>query len=161
MITGTKQIYQGKVTNDYYGRPAPVPAHGSGNLDRWTNSTHRIMSVMMDLYDRIVDPALTIRRVNIAAADVIPENQVPEKEPEQLDLFTDYEALERQEAAEEIIEKKERSMQEATLKLQEKYGKNAVLKGVNLLEGGTTILRNGQIGGHRAESPDVPPESAC
>ena len=161
MITGTKQIYRGKVTKDYYGRPAPVPAHGSGNLDRWTNSTHRIMSVMMDLYDRIVDPALTIRRVNIAAADLIPENQVPEKEPEQLDLFTDYEALERQEAAEEIMEKKERSMQKATLKLQEKYGKNAVLKGVNLLEGGTTILRNGQIGGHRAESPDVPPESAC
>ena len=150
MITGTNQIYRGKVTKDYYGRPAPVPAHGSGNLDRWTNSTHRIIEVMMALYEQIVDPDLLVRRVTIVAADIIPEDQVPVEEPEQLDLFTDYEALERQRAHDEIADQKERGVQKATLKLQEKYGKNAVLKGMNLLEGGTTILRNGQIGGHRA-----------
>ena len=104
----------------------------------------------MELYDRIVDPELLIRRVTIAAENLIAENAVPEEEPEQLDLFTDYEELERQREHEEIVEKKERSVQKATLKLQQKYGKNAVLKGMNLLEGGTTILRNGQIGGHRA-----------
>jgi DNA polymerase V len=105
---------------------------------------------MMELYDQIVDPALLVRRVTIVAADIIPEDQVPVEEPEQLDLFTDYEALERQRAHDEIADQKERGVQKATLKLQEKYGKNAVLKGMNLLEGGTTILRNGQIGGHRA-----------
>ena len=104
----------------------------------------------MELYDRLVDPELLIRRVTIAAENLIAENAVPEEEPEQLDLFTDYEELERQREHEEIVEKKERSVQKATLKLQQKYGKNAVLKGMNLLEGGTTILRNGQIGGHRA-----------
>ncbi len=157
MITGVNQRYNGKVVRDRYGRAVPVPAHGSGNLDRWTNSAHRIMDVMMDLYDRIVDPELLIRRVTIAAVDLIAEDEVPEEEPEQLDLFTDYEALEKQREYEDSVDQKERDMQKATLKLQEKYGKNVVLKGMNLLEGGTTIQRNSQIGGHRADSPAIRP----
>ena len=153
MIAGTNQRYTGKVTKDYYGRPAPAYAHGTGNLDRWTNSTHRIMNTMMDLYDRIVDPDLTIRRVNIVAENLISEDHIPAEEPEQLSLFVDYEELEKQRAIEDAEDQKEHSMQKATLKLQQKYGKNVVLKGMNLLEGGTTIMRNKQIGGHNAEAP--------
>ena len=96
-----------------------------------------------------MDPDLLIRRVNIAAA-VLPEKDAPREEPEQLDLFTDYEALEKQRAEEQAADEKERRMQQTTLLIQQKYGKNAVLKGMNFLEGGTTIERNAQIGGHRS-----------
>ncbi len=105
---------------------------------------------MMELYDRIVDKDLTIRRVNVVAVQLIPEDQIPEEAPVQLDLFTDYAALEKQKEAEREHDAKERKIQEATLSLQARYGKNAILKGMNLLDGATTILRNGQIGGHRA-----------
>ena len=108
---------------------------------------------MMDLYDRIVDPDLTIRRVNIVAENLISEDHIPAEEPEQLSLFVDYEELEKQQAIEDAEDQKEHSMQKATLKLQQKYGKNVVLKGMNLLEGGTTIMRNKQIGGHNAKAP--------
>jgi DNA polymerase V len=108
------------------------------------------MAAVMGVYDRVVDPDLLIRRVNIAAVNLIGENEIPEEKPEQLDLFTDYDEQEKQKAEEEAADKKERRIQQATLMLQQKYGKNAVLKGMNLLEGGTTIERNGQIGGHRA-----------
>ena len=110
----------------------------------------------MDLFDRIVDPDLTVRRVNIAAVNLIPENEIPPEMPEQLNLFTDYEALEKKRAADRAADEKERKMQEATLALQRRFGKNAVLKGMNLLDGATTILRNGQIGGHAAAQPEMP-----
>ena len=87
--------------------------------------------------------------MNIATA-VLPEKDAPQEGPEQLDLFTDYEALEKQRAEEQAADEKERRMQQATLLIQQKYGKNAVLKGLNFLEGGTTIERNAQIGGHRS-----------
>ena len=105
---------------------------------------------MMELYDRIVDKDLTIRRVNVVAVQLIPEDQIPEEAPVQLDLFTDYAALEKQREEEREHDARERKIQEATLALQARYGKNAILKGMNLLEGATTIQRNGQIGGHRA-----------
>ena len=152
-VVRTGEAYQGKVKNDRYGRPVPVHAHGTGTLDRWTNSTRRIMKVMMELYDRIVDQDLLIRRVNIVAVDLIRETEIPARhtdEPEQLSIFVDYEAKEAERAAEEAADQKERSLQNATLELQKKYGKNAVLKGVNLLDGATTISRNGQVGGHKA-----------
>ncbi len=152
LVSATGKRYKGKVQNDYYGRPAPVHAHGTGNLDQWTNSTRRIMETMMELYDRIVDPDLTIRRVNIVAADLIYENRIPRQqaeEPEQLSFLVDYEKREQEKAAEKEADKKERSLQDATLQLQSKYGKNAVLKGINLMDGATTIQRNGQIGGHK------------
>ena len=88
--------------------------------------------------------------MNVVAVNLISENQIPEEAPEQFDLFTDYDALEKQREAERKAAEKERKLQKATLLLQSKYGKNAVLKGMNLMEGATTILRNGQIGGHRA-----------
>ena len=142
--------YTGVVGTDHYGRPCPKHAHGTGNLDRWTSSTQRIMNCMMELYDRIVDKDLTVRRVNVVAVNLIPEDKIPEEAPEQLSLFTDYEEVERQREAERKQDARERKIQEATLELQARYGKNAILKGMNLLKGATTIQRNGQIGGHRA-----------
>ncbi|MBQ9438733.1 MAG: nucleotidyltransferase, partial [Lachnospiraceae bacterium] len=149
-IAGTRLRYKGPISADHYGRPRPKPAHGTGNLDAWTNSARKITRCMMTLYDTIVDPKLTVRRVNITAVDLIKEEDIPEAMPEQLDLFTDYDALEKKRAADKAAEEKERKIQEAALLLQDKYGKNALLKGMNLMEGATTILRNGQIGGHRS-----------
>jgi DNA polymerase V len=150
IVKKTGNIYQGQVTPDRYGRPHPKHSHGTGNLDRWTSSTTAIVDGMMALYDRIIDKDLLIRRVNIAACDLIPEGDIPEAAPVQLDLFTDYEALERAEAKRKAKEDKERRMQKAAMSLQSRFGKNILLKGMNLLEGGTTIERNEMIGGHRA-----------
>ena len=149
-VATTGERYEGQVAVDPYGRPHPKHAHGTGNLDRRTSSTRRIMQVMLELFDRIVDPRLLVRRVNIAAMTLEEGAESPEEGPEQMDLFTDYEALEKQRAEEEAADRRERRLQQTALALQEKYGKNALLKGMNLLEGGTTIERNGQIGGHRS-----------
>jgi len=149
-VAATGKPYRGAVTPDYYGRPHPKHAHGTGNLDHWTSSTKVIMKAMMALYDRITDPELLIRRINVVACNLIPENEIPAEGPVQLDLFTDYEELERRKAAEKEAEAREKRLQRATLTLQERFGKNAVLKGMNLEKKGTTIQRNRQIGGHRA-----------
>ncbi len=141
----TGERYLGRVTSDPYGRVTPWHAHGTARLEHPGNSAKRITQALLEVYDSAVDPALLIRRVNIAALSLTQERE-SEEAAEQLDLFTDYEAQEARRAA----EKRERRLQEATLLLQGKYGKNAVLKGMNLLEGGTTIERNAQIGGHRA-----------
>ena len=154
IVKKTGAVYQGEVAPDYYGRLCPKHAHGTGNLGRWTSSTAAIMDVMMALYDRITDKDLLIRRVNIAASDVIPEAEIPEAAPEQMDLFTDYEALEREEEKRKAAEDRERRMQKAALSLQSRFGKNVILKGMNLLEGGTTRERNEMIGGHRAGSAE-------
>lgn len=155
-VATTGQRYTGKVGLDAYGRPCPKHAHGTGNLERWTSSTAAIMEVMLALFDRIVDPELLIRRVNLVACNLISEKKIPAEAPEQLSLFTDYEALERERAERRASEEKERRLQRTTLLIQERYGKNAVLKGMNLLEGGTTRERNEQIGGHRAGSDETP-----
>jgi DNA polymerase V len=109
------------------------------------------MEALMELYDRIVDVHLLVRRVTITANRVVPESTV-KREPtfEQLDLFTDYEAQEKQRREEERALEREKRMQQAMLSIKKKYGKNAILKGTNLQEGGTTIERNRQIGGHKA-----------
>lgn len=153
-VTTTGKRYKGPVSVDYYGRPAPKYAHGTGNLDRWTSSTKRIRDLMADLYDSIVDPDLLVRRVTIAAVNLIPENSIPPEEPEQLSFFEDFSAKEKQRAEEEAADEKEKRLQKATLALQQKFGKNAVLKGMNLTKGATTMLRNNQIGGHRAGEED-------
>lgn len=141
---------------DHYGRPVPKHAHGTGNLESWTSSTKDIADCMMQLYDRIIDPDLMVRRINICACNLIYENNIPEDDgPVQLELFSDYEEVERQKAEKKRKEERERALQRATLQLQGRFGKNAVLRGMNLMEGGTTIERNGQIGGHRAEASEV------
>ncbi|MCM1530577.1 MAG: DNA methylase [Alistipes sp.] len=154
-VVSTGKKYTGQVTKDHYGRAIPKHAHSTGNLESWTSSAKAIVACMMQLYDKIVDGDLYIRRVTICACDVVPENQIPEEKPVQLELFVDYEELERQESAKKAQDAKEHRLQKATLVLQDKYGKNAVLKGMNLLDAGTTIERNGQIGGHRAGGDTV------
>ena len=143
--------YKGEVTTDHYGRKIPKHAHGTGNLGKYTSSTREILQAVSELYDRIVDPDLLIRRLNIVANHVIDEAAVPaEPVTEQLDLFTDYEARDRQQAEDAAALKRERSQQEAILSIKKKFGKNAILKGMNLEEGATAKDRNAQIGGHKA-----------
>ena len=149
-VAKTGLPYSGDIGEDYYGRVCPKHAHGTGNLDRWTSSTRAIMETMMELYDRIVDPDLLIRRLNVVACNLIPETDIPAEGPVQLDLFTDYSALQYQEEERKAAEEKEKKLQKATLIMHERFGKNAVLKGMNLEKKGTTRERNGQIGGHRA-----------
>lgn len=150
-VAKTGRIYSGRVTSDPYGRAHPAHAHGTQTTEKYTASVKKLIRAVMELYTRIADPELLIRRVNISACGLIPENEIPEDEPEQLDFYTDHQALERQREQEKKEEKKERNMLRAMLSLQDRYGKNAVLKGMNYLEGATTIERNGQVGGHKAE----------
>ncbi len=146
-----KKQYKGEVTTDRYGRKIPKHAHGTVNLNRHTSSTQIITEAVMDLYDRIINPCLLIRRVTVAANHLEDETQVRDAERfEQLDLFTDYAALDRERQEEEERLAKERKLQEAMLSVKKKFGKNALLKGINLQEGATTIERNHQIGGHKA-----------
>lgn len=146
-----RNIYKGEVTTDRYGRKVPKHAHGTANLDFQTSSTQIIMKAIMDLYEEIIDPNLLIRRVTVVANHLVDEAQVKERvQYEQMDLFTDYAALERKKKEEEARLSKERKLQEAMLSVKKKFGKNAVLKGINLQEGATTVERNRQIGGHKA-----------
>ena len=146
--------YQGPVSVDYYGRKVPKHANGTGKIDHYTSSTHAIMGVMMELYDRVVDRNLLIRRVNIAACNLIHEDEVPNEKPVQMDFFTDYDAIEQEKKTVIAAEETERKLQRTALSIQDRFGKNALLKGMNLLEGGTTRERNAQIGGHRAGDDD-------
>ncbi len=142
--------YSGEITTDRYGRNIPKHSHGTGNLGEYTSSTKAIMKCVTELFDRITNPELLVRRVTICANNIIFEENIPADEAVQLDLFTDYNAFEKREKDRENALEKERNMQKAMLKIKKKYGKNAILKGMNFLDGGTAIERNGQIGGHRA-----------
>ena len=128
--------YHGPVTNDWYGRPVPKPAHGSVNLGRQTSSTDLIMKAMGELFDRTVDRNLLVRRMYVVANHIVDENAA---DGVQLDLFEEEPDMER-----------ERSRQEAILEIRRKFGKNAILKGMNFEEGATAKDRNKQIGGHKA-----------
>lgn len=143
--------YKGEVTIDHYGRKIPKHAHGTIHLGRQTSSTKLILDAVMDLYDRIVDKKLLIRRVNVTANHVVDESTVTKEDSyEQLNLFTDYDAIQKQRQEEEQVLEKEKNIQKAILDIKKKYGKNAVLKGMNLQEGAMTLQRNEQIGGHKA-----------
>lgn len=146
-----RSSYRGEVTTDRYGRKVPKHAHGTVNLDCRTSSTQLITDAVLELYDRIVNPRLSIRRVTINANHLTDESETAVAESyEQLNLFTDYTALEKEKEEEEARRSKERKLQEAMLTVKKKYGKNAILKGMNLQEGATTLERNRQIGGHKA-----------
>ena len=143
--------YHGAVTTDHYGREVPKHAHGTGNLGRHTSSTKRIMEAASALFDSIVDKNLLIRRINVTANHVIEEAAMPkEPEAEQLDLFSDYAEEEARRKAEKTELERERTMQLAMLTIKKRYGKNAILKGMNFEEGATAKDRNSQIGGHKA-----------
>ena len=142
--------YDGEITVDYYGREVPKHAHGTINLPRHTSSTKKITEAVMELFDRIVNKELMSRRLGLTACNVLPEDEVPEKENyEQMSIF-DLEKPEESYSDDKEQDKKERALQEAMLEIKQKYGKNAVLKAKNLKEGGTAIERNQQIGGHKA-----------
>ena len=144
--------YQGPVTTDHYGRQVPKHAHGTANLGKHSSSTRVMMEAVVSLYDRIVNPDLLIRRLTLTTNHVISEERARRAKaaPIQLDLFTDYEALEERRRAEEEVLAKERRIQETLLNIKNKYGKNSILRGLNLEEGATAIERNKQIGGHKA-----------
>ena len=108
------------------------------------------MAAVLDVYDRVVHKNLLVRRENVTTCNLVSETEIPEDKPEQLDMFTDYETLEREKKTRQLAEEKERRLQNVALAIQDKFGKNAMLKGMNLTEGGTTIARNGQIGSHKA-----------
>lgn len=143
--------YHGEVTTDYYGRQVPKHAHGTASLYRQTSSTRLITDAVTGLFDSIVNPDLLVRRLNLTVNHVVSETFVREhNEPQQLDLFTDYEAQARQQEAEKAALDKERRMQEAQLAIKQRFGKNAILRGLNFEEGATAKERNNQIGGHKA-----------
>ena len=144
--------YHGPVETDRYGRRIPKQAHGSINLDSHTSSTKKIMCAVSELFDRIVDKNLLVRRMYVVANHVLPEADAPKKNDGavQLDLFTDYAAQEEKQKAEDAALERERKLQKAALAIKKKYGRNAILKGMNLQEGATAKDRNAQIGGHKA-----------
>ena len=144
--------YHGAIVKDHYGRQIPKHAHGTANLDGHTSSTKKIMCAASELFDRIVDKNLLVRRLNIVANHVLPEADAPKKNDGvvQLDLFTDYAAEEEKQKAEDAALERERKIQKAALAIKKKYGKNAILKAMNLEEGATAKDRNAQVGGHKA-----------
>lgn len=150
----SRRAYRGEITVDRYGRAVPKHAHGTENLGHYSSSTKELVRAMMTLYDRIVNPDLLVRRITVTACRVLPEGEATAApaEAEQLDIFSaaDPEALERAEAAEREARERERRLQSAMLEIKKKYGKNAILKGMNLEEGATAKDRNRQIGGHKA-----------
>ena len=146
-----KNKYSGEVTIDHYGRTIPKHAHGTINLDHKTSSSKLITESTLKLYDRIINKELLVKRINLVASNVIDKNKVKDIITyEQHDIFTDYTKLEKQREEELKKEKEEDKLQHTLLDIKNKYGKNSILKGMNLEEGGTTIDRNNQIGGHRA-----------
>ncbi len=142
-----QKAYKGEVTTDFYGRKVPKHAHGTANIGRHTASATAMKRAVVELFDKIVDKNLLVRRVNLSANHIIYKDEADSnKTYEQMDLFTSYEEIEKEKFAEE----RELKIQEATVNIRKKYGKNAVLKGINLQKGATTVDRNKQIGGHKA-----------
>ena len=146
--------YKGEVTTDHYGRKVPKHAHGTVNLGAYTSSTKKILQAVSELYDRIVDPDLLVRRMYVAANRVISEDAVEEKpeEVEQLSMFdtVDYDKRRREQLEEQKTLEREKKIQKTIIDIKKKYGKNAILKGMNFEEGATGKDRNRQIGGHKA-----------
>ena len=147
-----RKRYKGAVKTDSYGRAVPEPAHGSINLGRFTASTKLILQAVTELAEKLVNNDLLVRRLTVVANHVVPESslqhlQPPNKQPE---LFTDNEAEQARKEEEALQLQKERNMQQAMLRIRNKFGKNAILRGMNLEEGATARDRNSQIGGHKA-----------
>jgi DNA polymerase V len=152
-LTNTQRAaeFHGEISRDWYGRLAPRAAHGSENLGRRTSSAKLIMNAACSIYDRIVDKELLVRRFYVNVVNLVSENSPDYSAAEQqLDMFTDYEEQKKQKQAEDAELDKEHAMQEALLKIRERFGKNAVVRGLNMQECATAMDRNKQIGGHKA-----------
>lgn len=144
--TENLKFYKGEVTEDRYGRKIPKHAHGVIHLDEFTASPKKILDATLKLYNRIINKELLTRRIYVIAGNIKNKDLVQkERKIEQIDLFTNYEEKE----IEKEENKKEEVLQTTLLSIKNKYGKNAILKGMNLEEGGTAIERNEQVGGHR------------
>ena len=140
-------FYDGEIKLDHYGREVPKHAHGTINIDHKTASTKIITDKFVELYDNIINKDLYVRRVTLTAYDVVNEDDYKNiLTYEQMNMFIDYNELAKQRQK----ERAEKSLQKAVLNIKSRYGKNAILKGMNFVAGGTTIERNGQIGGHRS-----------
>ncbi len=148
-LKGNKIEYVEEIKKDFYGRNVPKSAHGTVRIDHKTSSTTIITRELIKLYDSIINPNLTIRRINIAVCNLENENNSKKQIYKQYDLFSDIKEEDELEKKELENEKKERNIQRAILDIKNKYGKNSILKAMNLEEGGTTIERNKQVGGHR------------
>ncbi len=145
--------YKGEVTTDFYGRKVPKHAHGTSNIEEFTSITSKIIDAALEIFDREVNPDLLVRRVTIIAGHVLDETDAIKKSEEsfeQLSLFENYSEKEKSRENQRKKDEKERALQEATLKIQKKFGKNAILKGTSLEDGATAKERNNQIGGHKA-----------
>ncbi|MBR0277032.1 MAG: DNA methylase [Clostridia bacterium] len=143
--------YKGEIATDRYGRRIPKHSHGTENLKFYTSSTKIITNTVLNLYDKIINKKLLVRRINVTVNHVISESSAKQNmEFEQLDLFTDYSAAIKEKEEQSRLLKKEKNIQKAIMDIKKKFGKNAVIKGMNLKEGATTIERNNQIGGHKA-----------
>lgn len=138
--------YKGEICTDHYGRKIPKHAHGTVNLSSKTLSSSALINALLELFDRIVDKNLLVRRLTIAACKLVDESEIEKGfVAQQLDLFTDYE----KESSSQSLSR-ERKMQDAVVTIKHRFGKNAIFKGMNLKEGATARERNGQIGGHKA-----------
>lgn len=145
-----KNSYTGEIVTDRYGRKIPKHAHGTINLKTKTSSTKLIMEAIEELYDRIINKNLLVRRINVVANNVVNESEIENNtKDEQISLFIDYKKQEQEKAKEIKERKEENNLQHAIIDIKRKYGKNAIIKGMNLEQGGTTIQRNSQIGGHK------------
>ena len=143
--------YKGEVIRDRYGRAVPKHAHGTANLEEYTASTRRIITAALELFDRIIDRSLLVRRLYLTATRVSDEKSAPDKKAfEQMDFFTDYHAVEEKRAKETAELEREKKVQRTVLDIKKRFGKNAILKGMNLEEGATAKERNRTIGGHRS-----------
>lgn len=141
--------YRGEVTIDAYGRRVPKHAHGTANIDHKTSSTKVITSEIMKLYDRIVNPILLVRRLNLTACNLVSEDMENKPIIEQVDLFSNYEEISKQKAKSLEEEIEEKKIQKTLLDIKKKYGKNSILKAMNYEEGATAKDRNSEVGGHR------------
>ena len=148
--TRKKENLKGRICLDRYGREIPEHAHGSVNLSEYTSSTKHITQGLLSIFERITNKDLTIRRINVTASRVKTEEGEKKEQSLQLDLFTDYEDVLREQNRKREALQKERRIQKTVLEIKRKYGKNSILKGINFLEGATTRERNAQIGGHKA-----------
>ena len=148
--TGVPKDYEGKMEVNHYGKKVPKSAHGSVNLGRQTASTAMFINAAMELYDRIVDNSLLVRRMYVVANHVIRECDASEEEAVQYTLFDDVEAMEEKRKKQTVFFEREKHLQKALLSIKDKYGKNAILKGMNFEDGATARERNREIGGHRA-----------
>ena len=146
-----RRASRGEVTTDRYGRQVPKHAHGTVNLERYTSSGEALLAAVTGVYERVVDKSLLIRRLSISANRLLDEAALPPEDgEEQLDLFTDYDQRNRERARQQAASAREHKLQQTMLDIKKRYGKNAILKGMNLEEGATARERNQTIGGHHA-----------